>query len=686
MLRACALILLLLISPSLDAATWHQKATQAIQHAGDNAKELTRALNSAPKEQQEALAFLIANMPQRDLRSLSAKFLLDHTALAYQARKQFAWARSIPKDIFFNDILPYANVDEKRSSWRKMLYDICAPLVKDCRSASEAAHRLNSTIFKKLKVRYSTRRRRANQCPEESIEQGLASCTGLSILLSNACRSVGIPARLVGAPLWVNKRGNHTWVEIWDQRWHFTGAAEPSSKGLNHGWFVGIASKAQEDSRLHAIYAVSFKKSKTTFPLVWAPRNREVFAVNVTARYAKKASAKKLDAKQKARIETSALEFFNSNSEKQEEWDFDESLDQWTADHEAVVRNLVWKAYQRSSHALEQKQDFEKDRVRSGKTVSPYFVKTVGKRPEKGWPLFIAMHGGGATAKQFNDRQWDIMKRYYRDQKSVTGYRYLALRAPNDLWNGFYAPYVPPLILRLIRQFLVFGDVDPNKVYLMGYSHGGYGAFYIGPKIPHRFAAIHSSAAAPTDGTISAKCLRNTRFTFMIGGRDVAYGRLRRCQAFSKIVEELKKANKGHYPVEMELKKSHGHGGLPDRDKILEMYAYVRNPVPKHVTWETTDNVVGHHFWLTLPDPAHSKLIDAVVKDNTITMTTKNVKTVELGLDRRLVDLDKPVTLILNGKNQTVKVRARMKDLCASMLRRGDPKLAFTSRLSVTVP
>ena len=50
----------------------------------------------------------------------------------------------------------------------------------------------------------------------------------------------------------------------------------------------------------------------------------------------------------------------------------------------------------------------------------------------------------------------------------------------------------------LFGEFRLFGDVDPNKIFLMGYSHGGYGAFAIGPKMPDQFAAIHSSAAAPT--------------------------------------------------------------------------------------------------------------------------------------------------------------------------------------------
>ena len=62
----------------------------------------------------------------------------------------------------------------------------------------------------------------------ESMETGLASCTGLSILLIDACRSVGVPARFVGTPLWADGSGNHSWVEIWDGGWHFVGAAEPA--------------------------------------------------------------------------------------------------------------------------------------------------------------------------------------------------------------------------------------------------------------------------------------------------------------------------------------------------------------------------------------------------------------------------------------------------------------------------
>lgn len=138
----------------------------------------------------------------------------------------------------------------------------------------------------------ATQRKLPNQSPKESIEQGKASCTGLSIVLSDACRAVCVPARVVGTPLWANKTGNHTWVEIWDQDWHFTGACEQDKNGLDRGWFVGNAAEAKKDSFEHAIYASSFRKTKQHFPLVWAMGYKEVPAENVTERYTKKAAPK----------------------------------------------------------------------------------------------------------------------------------------------------------------------------------------------------------------------------------------------------------------------------------------------------------------------------------------------------------------------------------------------------------
>jgi hypothetical protein len=273
------------------------------------------------------------------------------------------------------------------------------------------------------------------------------------------------------------------------------------------------------------------------------------------------------------------------------------------------------------------------------------------------------------------------MQHYYRDQAGVTGYKYLALRAPNNTWNGFYTDYVPPLVVNLIRQFMILGDVDSDRVFLMGYSHGGYGAFYIGPKIPDRFAAIHASAAAPTDGTISPQNLRHTRFTFMIGENDHAYGRRTRCEKFNEAVLRLKKQSPDDFPVVMEFKKGFGHGGLPDRDKVKEMYPFKRDAVPRHLTWDLTDAFTSHFFWLSVPRPGNHQSIEATIKENTARIVTRNVKQFVLNFDRRLVNVEKSLKVELNGKAQEIKIHPQLLTLCRTLLERGDPELAFTCRI-----
>lgn len=264
-----------------------EEVSDALAMAGKNRAELERALSDSPAQERFGMRFLIANMPDSDLTSLSAEFLLENSALAWKARAELPWGRDIPDEIFLNDVLPYANVDEQRDAWRKEMLELCLPIAKKCQTPSEAAHQLNVEVFPRLNLKYSTARRAPNQGPKESIATGKASCTGLSIVLADACRAVAIPARIVGTPLWANKRGNHTWVEIWDKDWHFTGACEPDKEGLDRGWFVGDAAQAQKDSFEHAIYAASFAKSKQHFPMVWSMRNKTVPGVNVTERYAR---------------------------------------------------------------------------------------------------------------------------------------------------------------------------------------------------------------------------------------------------------------------------------------------------------------------------------------------------------------------------------------------------------------
>jgi len=274
-----------LLLPAVSGFADDAALQSALKNAGENRVQLEQALAQAPPDQQAGMKFLIENMPQGDLQSLSAEFLLENSRLTWQALRESAWADKIPQEIVFDALLPYANINERRDAWRKEFFEKFRPLVQDAKSPADAAARLNQQVFPMVNVKYSTQRKKADQSPLESMASGLASCTGLSVLLVDACRAVGIPARIVGTPLWSDNSGNHTWVEIWDNGWHFTGACEPTGNVLDQGWFIDRASKAVRDERRHAIYAVTFRKNGQTFPMVWARDNTDVFAVNVTDRY-----------------------------------------------------------------------------------------------------------------------------------------------------------------------------------------------------------------------------------------------------------------------------------------------------------------------------------------------------------------------------------------------------------------
>lgn len=770
---------------------------RAIDNGGTNGGALVKAVQSLDATHRDAAEFLLTHMPELDLRELPPAMFIENLLLAEEAMTAAPWRSKVPSEIYLNDVLPYASVNERRDNWRRLLREKCAPLVADCQTPGEAAQRLNEKLFKLVNVKYSTKRKRADQSPLESMESGIATCTGLSILLVDACRSVGVPARVVGTPMWSNLRGNHTWVEVWDGDWHFTGAAEPDPKGLDRGWFRHDASQAKKDIPQHSIYASSFAKTGLSFPMVWADDVDWVSAVNVTDRYTPKATnatsgkvrllVKVLDRPAGQRVAASVIvsettnaafrledksrdesadmndfasfevardrayqitasidgktiqrefaagtnvqelvvltlndrpaytlpsqacympprvsrelkpadatklrkeltEYFTATTNQQAKWKFPRALEKLLDGNETAVRHAAWDAYRAAPIHSELKADFDAKQVRFEKHLSPYTVKTVGTRPTNGWALFIAMHGGGNAPQELNDSQWRHMQIYYKEHPEAGGYLYVALRAPNNTWNGFYDTYVYPLIGNLTRQFRLYGDIDPNKVFIMGYSHGGYGAYAIGPKMPDNFAAIHASAAAASDGETTPKTLRNTIFTAMVGEKDTAYGRYDRNVKFAAAIEKLRGDRKDIYPVRVDVIPGNGHTGLPDRDLIKQMYPAVRNPVPTELSWLQTDKVIRDFFWLRSEAPGKKREIEAICRDNRITVTTStNVTAATVLLDSRLVDLDKPVITEVNGAKATHKLQPSLRVLAETLLRRGDPELAFTAKIELPI-
>ena len=269
-------------SPELEAAIASSSRPEALRFLMEETAE----------ELSDEMEYIIINMPEADRDTMSLALLAENVRLAHQVRKQYPWAQALPEEVYLTDVLPYYVVDEVRDAWRKELYELFAPAVDTCSTLEEAIRAVNSNIPALTGVHYNTLREKTNQSPRESMRQGMASCTGLSILLVDAYRAVGIPARFVGTASWHDNRGNHSWTEVWlNGQWRVTEYYFPSQ--LDHLWFMADASKANPADRRYAIYATRFGEAPDWFPMVWCGEDstaienlpKHIGAENVTQHY-----------------------------------------------------------------------------------------------------------------------------------------------------------------------------------------------------------------------------------------------------------------------------------------------------------------------------------------------------------------------------------------------------------------
>ena len=84
---------------ALFAAENPAAISSALKRAGTNRSQIQAALDRSPAKQREGMQFLIAHMPDHDLKTLPAEFLLENVRLAYQAREESSWKANIPNDI-----------------------------------------------------------------------------------------------------------------------------------------------------------------------------------------------------------------------------------------------------------------------------------------------------------------------------------------------------------------------------------------------------------------------------------------------------------------------------------------------------------------------------------------------------------------------------------------------------------
>ena len=744
-----------------DSKLWSQMDDKLVQEAlgrsGENRKNLESALTQVAPEQLEAMEFLIANMPDRDLKSLTTDFLTENVQLSYQALNESPWKDQIPTDIFLNNILPYANINEGREPWRKDFRARFLPLIEGATSPSQAAAMLNQKLFPLVKVKYSTQRAKADQNPTESIKSGLASCTGLSILLIDACRAVGIPARFVGTPLWSDNSGNHSWVEVWDDGWHFTGAAEPSGEALDQAWFIGRAATAKRDSVMNAIYAVSFQKTPLKFPLVWDRSIDYIKAVNVTDRYTQLGvktpegkslvMVRVLDANvgqrvaAKIRILDQAGKELSAGQSKDERFDTNDHLQFYLPmDQEfsieaseggrvikqtfpsptsgktitlelppkvaaissatrfvsakvtatdsltkAEAEEALQKLWQEHVASIRESRadEMKSQEIVMNKLKMPFSTEVFGEKPETGRSMYISMHGGGGAPSHVNNQQWDNQKKLYKLEEGV----YVVPRAPTDTWDLWHQSHIDQFFDRLIENCIVFEDVDPNRVYIMGYSAGGDGVYQLAPRMADRLAAASMMAGHPNE--TSPLGLRNLPFTLHMGGNDTAYNRNKIAAEWAMKLEDLQKQDPKGYVHFVKIHEGKGHWmDRKDAQAIPWMAQYTRDPFPSRIVWKQDDVVQKRFYWLAVEptDIRERALVIANRDGQTFDVQSQDVDKITLRFNDSMIDFDQPIK-ITSGEKVLFegKVERSLECIKKTLSERGDRNSIYSSEVTVAL-
>jgi predicted esterase len=719
---------------------------------------------------RRAAYFLTDNMPANDRTTLDCDFLMENLRLALETRDHFPWAKSVPERIFFNDVVPYASLDEPRDPWRAEFSKLASEIVRDCTNATQAAQALNRELFNRLKVHYNLRRKRNNQSPKESIEQGKATCTGLAIILVDACRAVGVPARIAGVPKWAQKEGNHTWVEIWDGDWFFTGADEYDKNGLNRGWFNNDAAlTARSTNSLNQVYATSWRRTGQYFPLAWNLDSHEVPAVNVSARYAAlqadtnssativhvrlrerdggerlatdvelRSATDELLARDRTRAGTADLndmpDFklpddadnvtfrFLHNGEAREKavpcsvcmkshtLDFVWSelvavpapvlaVEEWLArpvtergtppvaafsrEEDARLISLAWGDVSRT-RAESAASELSAKQIALGDKKLKWMEKTFGEEPDGKHSLWITMHGGGQGTEQENDRNW---RGYFGRYEFPPGSINVAPRAPANTWDMWHVKWTDDLFERLISDFTLRRNVDPNRVYLIGYSAGGDGVYQLAPRLSDRFAAAAMCAGHPNE--VTPEGLRNLPFFLYMGGDDSAYNRNVVVREFNAKIDTLQASDPEGYPHRMTV-----FPGLPhnmqnrESEMIPRMSPLRRVTWPKRVVWKQDDDAVHTRlYWLERGphEVRPNEIYGAHVEGQTVTIETPSTGTLILRLSDALLDLDRPVRVVAGAK--TIfdgKVARSFAAIEQSLREREDPDTVATALLPVS--
>lgn len=327
------------------------------------------------------------------------------------------------------------------------------------------------------------------------------------------------------------------------------------------------------------------------------------------------------------------------------------------------------------------KRELDAKEIKVGGVTMQFVDRTFGTAPAGGHSLWISMHGGGGTAAAVNDGQYRNQQKLYETAEGI----WVIPRAPNDAWNMWHESHIDALFDRVIENYVLVHGVNPNRVYILGYSAGGDGVYQLAPRMADRFAAAAMMAGHPNEA--SPLGLRNLPFALFMGGKDGAYKRNEVAREWGAKLGELRASDPDGYDHWVQIYPEFGHWmNRKDAEALPWMEKRTRKPWPSKVVWHQDDVVHSRFYWLALPEgvAAKDQKITAEVAGQTIRITAEGTNRLELRLHDQLVDLEKPIVVEVNGVQRHSGPVARTVDtIRRSLAGRADPTTAATATLAL---
>lgn len=384
-------------------------------------------------------------------------------------------------------------------------------------------------------------------------------------------------------------------------------------------------------------------------------------------------------------------------------------------DNESVdkVRAAVWYEYVQEETNNETRLAEIKNRAMDyGDVTMKYGIQIIGEPDENGYPLYIALHGGGqGDTPDVNNQQWYAMATYYKS--SVKNGIYVNPRGVRDTWDTHANPESYPLYDELIENMILFYNVDPERVYILGYSAGGDGVYMIAPRMADRFAAANMSAGHP-NGT-SVVNLYNTPIQLQVGLKDTSYNRYLVTAEYDGVLSALNIQYGGGYIHNTFIHAKYAHNFydnttgdqeviadatawfknqdtttvMADTNAIRFLNQYTRDSLPETVVWDlgnrASERETESFYWLKASYDTNSGIVVASYSktENKITIesTTANGD-FEILINNDMLDVFSPITIETPKGTFVIAVEPSLRMLRETTAERGDQNYQFLASVS----